>query len=64
MPQVDWKKILSKEGLFAILFVIILYWTYTANDNREKRYMDMIDTLNQDIGKSLVELKAMHQKST
>jgi hypothetical protein len=62
MPKFEWDKVI-KNGIFAVLFVSLLYYVVTRNDERETRYINMIDTLNETINVKLVELKAMHQRS-
>lgn len=62
LPKFEWDKLL-KQGIFAALFIVLLTYVMNANDAREKRYINMIDTLNETINVKLVELKAMHQRS-
>lgn len=59
MLKFEWDKVI-KNGIFAVLFVSLLYYVVTRNDERETRYINMIDTLNETINIKLVELKAMH----
>lgn len=59
MPKFEWDKVV-KNGVFAVLFVSLLYYVMTSNDQREKRYLDTIDKLNAVIHVDLAELKAVH----
>jgi hypothetical protein len=36
----------KSEGLWALLFVVLLAWVLQQNDRREKRYQDIIDKLS------------------
>lgn len=36
-----------EQVTFAGLFIALLVWTMKNNDNREKRYLDTIDTLSE-----------------
>lgn len=59
IPKFEWDKVV-KNGVFAVLFVSLLYYVMTSNDQREKRYQETIQQLNSIVHIDLVELKAMH----
>lgn len=40
-------------GLFAVLFIALLWWVLSTNDQREKRYMALADKLSTDLGDRL-----------
>lgn len=59
IPKFEWDKVI-KNGIFAVLFVSLLYYVMSSNDEREKRYQNTIDKLNDVVHIDLVELKALH----
>lgn len=61
MPQIKWDTLI-KQGIFAALFVWLLYNNMQTNEAREKRYLDTIDQLSKQNAVKLDELKAMHTR--
>ncbi|WP_162257299.1 BhlA/UviB family holin-like peptide [Paenibacillus sp. Soil724D2] len=62
IDKVWWDKVI-KNGIFAALFVVLLVYVIRTNDERETRYINMINTLNDTVNVKLVELKALHMGS-
>lgn len=47
----------SGMGIFTILFVALLWWVLSTNDQREKRYMALADKLSTDLGDRLTSVE-------
>jgi hypothetical protein len=37
-------RIASGSGVFAVLFVVLLYWVLSTNNDREKRFISVVET--------------------
>lgn len=44
-----WKMAVG-QGIFAVLFVALLVWVLRKNEERENRYLGVIDTLTEKLG--------------
>jgi len=47
----------SGAGIFAVLFVALLAWVLRTNDNREHRYINIIDKLSDSLAGELKDIK-------
>lgn len=52
-------KMAANQGLWALLFVILLFWVLKENSKRESKYQDIISKLSEDIE---TEVKAIKNK--
>ena len=43
-------KIAASQGLFAVLFVALLFYVLRHNEKREERLMACLESLTQDVG--------------
>lgn len=48
----------SGLGIFAVLFIALLAWVLRTNDNRENRYLNVIDRLGEKIDQKVDNLGA------
>jgi len=46
--MIDWG--LNKDMIFFVLFIFLFYWVLKKNDEREKRYINTIETLGKQLG--------------
>lgn len=45
------------QGLWAALFVVLLWWVLRKNEEREQRYLSIIQTLSEDVKKRVENLE-------
>lgn len=48
-----------EQGLWAALFVGLLFWTLRQNNSREQRYLQIIETLGDEIKARLDKLETL-----
>jgi len=55
-PVLDYA-IKSGMGIFTILFVALLWWVLSTNDQREKRYQGLVDKVTTDLGSRMTAVE-------
>ena len=55
-------KMAASQGLFAVLFVALLFYVLRYNERREERLMTCLEKLTQDVGEIKSDIEDLKEK--
>ena len=55
-------KLAASQGLFAVLFVALLFYVLRHNERREERLMDCLERLATDVGEIKNDIEILKEK--
>ena len=55
-------KMAASQGLFAVLFVVLLFYVLKHNEKREERLMACLERLTEDVGEIRNDIKDLKGK--
>lgn len=60
--EVEILKMAASQGLFAVLFVALLFYVLKHNERREERLMNCLERLTQDVGEIKIDIEDLKGK--
>lgn len=55
-------KLAASQGIFAVLFVALLFYVLRHNERREERLMDCLERLTTDVGEIKSDIEILKEK--
>jgi len=55
-------KLAASQGIFAVLFVALLFYVLRYNERREERLMDCLERLTTDVGEIKNDIEILKEK--